>query len=146
MAVLPILQDPDPRLRQKCEPVTAFDSTLVSLVTDLIDTMVSEHGAGIAAPQVGRLVRVCVINTKDEGILVLINPTVKDTRGSQVGPEGCLSMRGKTRQVRRANKVTVAAYDEDGHTFEQTFEGFSARAVLHEIDHLDGVLMKDRTV
>lgn len=144
MAVLPILQDPDPRLRQKSLPVVDFNEDLSLFVADLIDTMYAEKGAGIAAPQVGRHLRVCLVDTKETGLLVLVNPTITARSGTQVGAEGCLSLAGKTSKVARASEISVRAVDETGQPFEGKFSGFTARAIQHEVDHLDGILMTDR--
>jgi peptide deformylase len=143
MAVLPVLQAPHPTLRQKAQPVARFDEELSIFVADLIETMYAHKGAGIAAPQVGRSIRVCLVHTPEDGLLVLVNPVIVRRSGSQVGPEGCLSMEGVSKVVRRAETVEVRAFDEIGDPLEGTLHGLTARALQHEIDHLDGILMTD---
>ncbi|HFD91767.1 MAG TPA: peptide deformylase [Gammaproteobacteria bacterium] len=153
MAVLDILTWPDTRLKETAQPVTAFDDALHAFIADLEETLRAGPGAvGIAAPQVGRLERVVIIdassrkNIPHHGRQVLINPEITHWEGYAVGREGCLSVPDYTGNVIRAERVTVEAQDEAGeaHTFHM--EGFEARLVQHEIDHLDGLLFLDRLV
>lgn len=145
MAVRDVLLYPDPRLKQVCAPAQPDEAERAT--ADLLDTMRSfDHCVGIAAPQLGELVRVCVVDVSDHpkarssnGELVLVNPQVVRTEGSEIAREGCLSIPDLTANVRRATAITV---EHLGGTIES--EGFEARCVLHEIDHLDGILFLDR--
>lgn len=140
MPVRQIIYDPDPILYKKCHPVTKFDKRLGSLLDDMAQTMLAAHGAGLAAPQIGMLRRVCVVlDTLDnDRIIELVNPEIVSTAGSQTGPEGCLSFPDKFGTVTRPNEVTVRAQDRNGEWFTVSGCALTARAFLHEIDHLDG--------
>ena len=142
MAIREVVQVGDDVLRQKCFPVEEFDEKLHALLDDMKDTVKKEQGAGLAAPQVGILRRVVVIDV-GEGIIELVNPEIIAMEGEQAGPEGCLSVPGRQGYVRRPNKVTVRAFDRKGKPFEITGEGLLARAFCHEIDHLDGRVYVD---
>jgi len=120
-----------------------FDLRLWLLLRDMADTMYKANGVGLAAPQVGILRRVVVIDVGD-GLIELVNPEIIATEGEQEGPEGCLSLPGRQGYVRRPNKVTVRALDRNGKPFEITGEGLLARAFCHELDHLDGILYIDK--
>ncbi len=153
MAVLDILIWPDTRLKETAQPVTAFDDALHAFIADLEETLRAGPGAvGIAAPQVGRLQRVVIIdassrkNIAHHGRQVLINPEITHWEGYAVGREGCLSVPDYTGNVIRAACVTVEAQDEGGEARTFHMEGFEARLVQHEIDHLDGLLFLDRLV
>lgn len=145
MAVRDVLLYPDPRLKQVCAPAQPDQAERAAV--DLLDTMRDfGHCVGIAAPQLGDLVRVCVVDVSDHpraessnGELVLVNPQVVRTEGSELAREGCLSIPDLTANVRRATAITV---EHLGGTIES--EGFEARCILHEIDHLDGILFLDR--
>lgn len=139
MAKRIILQSPDPILFKKCRPVEAFDDKLAILLDDMRETLEAADGAGLAAPQVAVLKRVCVVSTED-GYYELVNPELKSASGEQTGIEGCLSVKGKYGTVTRADKITVIAYDRYGKKKKYKVEGFTARAFQHEMDHLDGVL------
>ena len=139
MAYRIILQSPDPILFKKCRPVEAFDEKLRILLDDMRETLEAADGAGLAAPQVAVLKRVCVVSTED-GYYELVNPELKSASGEQTGIEGCLSVKGKYGTVTRADKITVIAYDRYGKKKKYKVEGFTARAFQHEMDHLDGVL------
>lgn len=135
----------DPVLETAAATVTEFDTPeLHKLVDDMFETMYAARGVGLAAPQIGLSQRITVIdvsageNPSDK--LVLINPEILETEGTQVGEEGCLSIPGFREQVRRAMKATVKAQDAKGHWFEKSGEELLARAFQHEIDHLNGVL------
>lgn len=153
MALLEILTYPDPRLEQIAQPVEHFDEELRAFIADLEETRLAGPGAvGIAAPQVGRSQRIVIvdISTKpknpNHGHLVLINPEIMEWEGFAVGREGCLSVPDFTGNVIRAERITLEACDEQGERRQYVCEGFEARAIQHEIDHLDGLLFLDRLV
>ncbi|MCI8734873.1 MAG: peptide deformylase [Clostridia bacterium] len=143
MAKRYVVQKDDPVLRQKCEEVKAFNAELHNLLTDMKETVRAESGAGLAAPQIGLALRVVVIDV-DEGYFEMINPVIVSQKGEQVGPEGCLSVKGVQGTVRRPLKVKAEYRDRNGKKHKITAEGFFARAVCHELDHLDGVLYIDK--
>lgn len=143
MAIRNVVQVGDDVLRKKCFEVTSFDEKLGELLDDLRDTVRKEDGAGLAAPQVGILRRVVVVNVK-EGFYEFVNPVIVDSKGEQTGYEGCLSVRGKRGIVTRPMVVKVEYSDRKGKRKKLTARGFFARAVCHELDHLDGVLYTDR--
>ena len=132
----------DETLRKQSKPMQKFDLRLWLLLRDMADTMYKADGVGLAAPQVGILRRVVVVDTGD-GLVELINPEIIAREGEQAGAEGCLSLPGRQGYVVRPLKVTVRAQDRKGKPFEITAEGLKARAFCHEIDHLDGVLYID---
>ena len=132
----------DETLRKQSKPMQTFDLRLWLLLRDMADTMYKADGVGLAAPQVGILRRVVVVDTGD-GLVELINPEIIAREGEQAGAEGCLSLPGRQGYVVRPQKVTVRAQDRKGKPFEITAEGLKARAFCHEIDHLDGVLYID---
>ena len=139
----------DPVLRQKARPIESFDSALRELVMDMFDTMRAYRGVGLAANQVGVLQRVFVVEaTRGEGEeplrLALVNPALSEATGSETGEEGCLSVPGIYEDVRRALKVRVQARDIQGEPVDFVAEGYLARVLQHEADHLDGVLFLDR--
>lgn len=148
MAVLPIRIYPDPVLRVKCPEVESFDEALRRLAADMVETMVDAPGVGLAAPQVGVELRLAVVDVsvgKDpDQLLVLVNPRVVAGEGSTTEVEGCLSLPDITDKVERAEAILVEAHDLDGNPFEIAADDWVARAILHEIDHLDGVLFTDR--
>ncbi|MGM9629798.1 peptide deformylase [Butyricicoccus sp.] len=146
MPVRQILTDPDPVLYKKCHPVTKFDKRLASLLEDMAQTMLAANGVGLAGPQIGMVRRVCVVldTNNDDKIIELINPEVIATEGSQTGSEGCLSFPDKFGIVTRPNVVTVRAQDRNGEWFTVTGQGLTARAFLHEIDHLDGHVFTEK--
>ena len=143
MAIRSVVQEGDEVLRQICFPVENFDGKLHELLNDMKDTVKKEDGAGLAAPQVGVLRRVVVIDVP-EGYFEMINPVILGVKGEQRGYEGCLSVRGKRGVVSRPMKVKVAFYDRNGEKHVMQTKGLFARAVCHELDHLDGVLYIDR--
>ena len=145
MAVRKILRIGDETLRRKARRVEVFDKRLHTLLDDMAETMYDAEGAGLAAPQVGILRRVVVIDV-GEGIIELINPEILSAEGEQINAEGCLSIPGRRCTVKRPQKVVVAAQDRSGNPFELTGEGFLAIAVSHELDHLDGVLYVDKMI
>ena len=139
MGLRKILTDKDPALHKVCKPVTNFDSKLFKLLDDMRDTLIDSGGVGLAAPQVGILRRVVLVDTGDE-ILELINPTILEVDGEQVGAEGCLSIPGKYGLVKRPYWAKVRAQDRDGNWYEAEGEELTARCFCHELDHLDGIL------
>ena len=126
-------------LTKKCRPVEEMTPKIKTLINDMLDTMYDAYGVGLAAPQVGILKRIVVIDVGDRP-WVLINPEITETSGEQTGDEGCLSLPGKSGTVTRPNVVTVKAYDENMEPFTLTGEGLLARAICHECDHLDGIM------
>ena len=143
MAIRQIVTKGDPALRKICRTQLNFDDRLAMILDDMADTMYEAEGVGLAAPQVGILRRYCVVDVGD-GLIELINPVILEQIGSQIGPEGCLSVPGESGTVERPMSVTVRAQDRNGKTFTVTAEGFKARAFCHEIDHLDGILYIDK--
>ena len=143
MAIRSVVQVGDEVLRQKCFPVEVFDEKLWALLDDMKDTVKKEEGAGLAAPQVGILRRAVVVDV-EEGFFEFINPEIIAQSGEQNGWEGCLSVRGKQGVVSRPMKVTLRYYDRQGEKHVLKAKGFFARAICHELDHLDGVLYIDR--
>ena len=145
MAVLDILQFGDELLRQKSEEVTEFNEELWALLVDMADTMVEAGGVGLAAPQVGVLKRVVVIDTDDKyGLMELVNPVIVAIKGKQHEPEGCLSYPGKSGYVVRPAKVKIKAQDRYGRKKVYVGSGLLARAFCHETDHLNGILYSDK--
>lgn len=145
MALREIMKFGDDILRKKCRPVTAFDDKLATLLDDMVQTLSSADGVGLAAPQVGILRRAVVIDIRDgKGTLELINPEIITSEGSQLGDEGCLSAPGEWCKVERPMRVTVKAFDRTGKEFTVKGDGLLARALCHEVDHLDGILFIDR--
>ncbi len=140
MALRNIVTVGDSVLSKVCRPVTKFDRRLHILMDDMIDTLLDSGGVGLAAPQVGVLRRVVVVDTGDDGILELINPEIVEESGSQTGLEGCLSVPGKYGIVTRPNVVKVRAQDRYGEWFEAEGEELIARCFCHELGHLDGHL------
>ncbi len=153
MAVLEILVYPDSRLKEKSLPVEKLNDAVRAFINDLEETMrAGPGGVGIAAPQVGRLERIVIVDVSSKpkvsshGCLCLINPEIVEKEGSQVGREGCLSVPEYTGNVARATRITVNALDPSGQKRTYNMEGFEAVAVQHEMDHLDGLLFLDRLV
>lgn len=151
--MLSILTYPDERLKAECEAVTEFNTELREFIVALETTMRTGPGAiGIAAPQVGRLQRIVIVDLtaklkiENHGRLILINPEITAWQGMEKGREGCLSVPDYTGNVIRAKKISLQAQDEHGALHEYQMQGFEARAVQHEIDHLDGLLFLDRLV
>ena len=139
MAIRTILTKGDETLAKKCRVVTEFNSRLHQLLDDMGDTLLESGGVGLAAPQVGVLRRVVVVDT-GEGVLELVNPTIIETDGEQIGPEGCLSVPGKYGLVKRPYYAKVRAQDRNGNWFETDGEELTARCFCHELDHLDGII------
>ena len=143
MAIRNVVQVGDDVLRQICKPVEKFDEKLHALLEDMKDTVKKEQGAGLAAPQVGVLRRLAVVDV-EEGYFELINPVILQAKGEQTGWEGCLSVRGKSGVVCRPMKVTLSYQDRFGEKHLLKAKGFFARAICHELDHLDGILYIDK--
>ncbi|MBI3560261.1 MAG: peptide deformylase [Gammaproteobacteria bacterium] len=153
MALLPVLTFPDPRLKERSNPVEVFDAELQSFIADLEQTLRSSPGGvGIAAPQVGRLQRIVIVdvsgkpNIQHHGRLILINPEIDSWEGMVKGREGCMSVPDFTGNVIRADSITLRAHDVLGQPRQYDMRGYEARAVQHECDHLDGLLFLDRLV
>ena len=147
MAVLPIRIYPDPVLRVRCPEVATFDADLRRLAEDMVETMIAAPGVGLAAPQVGVELRLVVVDTsvgeKSEALKVLVNPRIVERRGSHVDSEGCLSIPSYSEKIERPREIDVEAFDLDGNEVQFSSEDFEARAICHEIDHLDGILFVD---
>ena len=139
MGLRKILTDKDPALHKVCKPVEVFDKKLHKLLDDMRETLIDSNGVGLAAPQVGILRRVVLVDTGEE-ILELINPEMLETDGEQVGPEGCLSVPGKYGLVKRPYWAKVRAQDRYGDWYEAEGEELIARCFCHELDHLDGII------
>ena len=142
MGLRKILTDKDPALHKVCKPVTAFDSKLHKLLDDMGETLIESGGVGLAAPQVGILRRVFLVDVgvEENEIVEFINPEILETDGEQVGPEGCLSVPGKYGLVKRPYYVKVRAQDRYGDWFEAEGEELIGRCFCHENDHLDGIV------
>ena len=139
MGLRKILTDKEPALHKVCKKVEKFDCRLHKLLDDMRETLIDSNGVGLAAPQVGILRRVVLVDT-GEGILELINPELIETDGEQVGPEGCLSVPGKYGLVKRPYYAKVRAQDREGNWYEAEGEELIARCFCHELDHLDGII------
>ena len=131
-------------LEKKCKEVTEMTPRIRQLIDDMYETLYDANGVGLAAPQVGILKRIVVIDTTGEDPILMINPKIIETSGEQTGYEGCLSVPGKTGQVTRANYVKAIAYDENMEPFEIEGTELLARAIQHELDHLDGHLYVEK--
>ncbi len=143
MAIRQIRYDGDDILRKKCKEVKEMTDRTRTLIDDMFDTMYEANGVGLAAPQVGILKRLVVIDVDYEHPYVLINPVIVEKDGEQTGDEGCLSLPGKVATVTRPNHVICKCMNEDMEEMEIEGEGLLARAICHELDHLDGILYKD---
>jgi peptide deformylase len=148
MAIRPILEYPDARLRTVAAPVAQVDDEIRQLVEDMAETMYAAPGVGLAAPQIGVSLRVFVIDTADENepskFAAYINPEILESEGAQSWKEGCLSFPGVAENLKRAERVRVRALDVDGKPFEVLADGLLAVAIQHETDHLNGILMIDK--
>ena len=145
MAIRNIVKEGDPVLTKVCRPVEKFDERLHLLLDDMYETMQAGEGVGLAAPQVGILRRMFVIDIGD-GLLEFINPRIIKTSGVQESSEGCLSCPGEFGITRRPMYVTVEAYNREGDRFTLNAEGLLAKAICHENDHLDGILFKEHVI
>ena len=146
MGLRKILTDAEPALHKVCKPVTNFDSKLFKLLDDMRDTLIESGGVGLAAPQVGILRRVVLVDVgeEDNEIIEFINPEMVETDGEQYGPEGCLSVPGKYGLVKRPYYAKVRAQDRNGDWFEAEGEELIARCFCHELDHLDGIVYTEK--
>ncbi|MEH7075009.1 peptide deformylase [Neobacillus drentensis] len=141
MPTLKVVTYPAEILEQTCKPVDKFDRKLAKVLDNMYDTMIEYDGVGLAAPQIGLDARVAIVDIDDElGTIEMINPIILETSGEQTGPEGCLSFPGLFGEVTRPNFVKIEAFDRKGRKYRLEAEGFLARAIQHEIDHLDGIL------
>ena len=145
MALRKIVLQGDECLTKVCRPVTDFNSRLHTLLDDMTDTLLDSGGVGLAAPQVGILRRVCVVQNEDDEVIELVNPEIIFTDGEQTGLEGCLSVPGKYGVVTRPEVVRVRAQDRNGDFFEVEDSDLTARCFCHEIEHLDGHLFIEHT-
>jgi peptide deformylase len=144
MAIRKIREMGDPVLTKHCKEVTEVTPRIKELIDDMFDTLYEANGVGLAAPQVGILKRIVVIDATGEDPILMINPRILETSGEQEGYEGCLSVPGKTGYVRRPNYVKAIAYDEELKPFEIEGTELLARAICHELDHLDGHLYVEK--
>jgi len=143
MAIRTIREDGDEILRKICKPIDAITNNVKSLIADMGETMKSLDGLGLAAPQIGIIKRLIVINNESK-VLALINPVIISNEGVQLSKEGCLSLPGFCGSVKRPRKVTVEALNEHGETITVEGEDLLAVILCHEIDHLNGILFKDK--
>lgn len=150
MSILPIRLYPDPVLRVRCPRVETFDQDLARLAGNMVETMHAAPGIGLAAPQVGIELRLAVVDTSagedKDGVHIFVNPEIADQAGRDTDEEGCLSIPGVTEKVSRPAAIKVKAQSLSGDSFEVEAEGLFARAICHEVDHLNGVLFVDRLV
>ena len=144
MAILEIKEYGDPVLREKALPVKEITPKMLNLIKDMAETMYTASGVGLAASQVGVPKRIILVDGEEDGLIVLINPMIIKSEGEVVAEEGCLSVPDIYSQVKRSSKVTIKALNDNGDLIEITKEGLTARALQHEIDHLDGILFIDR--
>ncbi len=143
MAIRPIRKMGDPVLKSKCSPVKTIDESLERLIQDMADTMYDAPGVGLAAPQIGVNKKVVVYDV-GEGLQVLLNPEIIEEGEEEEGAEGCLSVPGEERAIKRATWIKVRGLNRRGEKVEKEFSGFSARVLQHEIDHLQGKLIVQR--
>lgn len=148
MALRTILHYPEPLLKQQSEPVTVFDDELRQLAQDMAETMYDAPGVGLAAPQIGVLKRLIVIDCspseEPNDLIAAVNPEIIATQGESLEEEGCLSVPGFWANVKRAEQVTLRYQDVEGNTHERTADGLLGICIQHEIDHLEGILFVDR--
>ena len=143
--VLQIVEYPNKVLEEVCDQVEVFDKKLSKLLDNMYETMLEADGVGLAAPQIGITKQIAIVDIDDHhGRIDLINPVILLEKGEQIGPEGCLSFPGLYGEVKRADYVKVKAQNKRGKSFELEAKGFLARAILHEIDHLNGVLFTSK--
>lgn len=141
MPILKVVNYPAEILEQTCKPVVKFDRKLAKILDDMYDTMIEYDGVGLAAPQIGLDARIAIVDIDDElGTIEMINPVILETSGEQTGPEGCLSFPGLFGEVTRPYFVKIEAFDRKGKKYLVEAEDFLARAIQHEMDHLDGIL------
>jgi peptide deformylase len=141
LPILKVVNYPAEILEQTCKPVINFDRKLAKILDNMYETMIEFDGVGLAAPQIGLDARIAIVDIDDElGTIEMINPVILETSGEQTGPEGCLSFPGLFGEVTRPNFVKIEAFDRKGRKYTLEAEEFLARAIQHEIDHLDGIL------
>ncbi|PLS06502.1 peptide deformylase [Neobacillus cucumis] len=141
MAIRKIVIHPAEILEKTCKEIVNFDKKLARILDDMYDTMIEYDGVGLAAPQIGIDGRMAIVDIDDDhGTIEMINPRIIETSGEQTDPEGCLSFPGLYGEVTRPNFVKIDAFDRKGRKYTLEAEGFLARAIQHEIDHLDGIL------
>ncbi|MCZ2258837.1 peptide deformylase [Sporosarcina sp. G11-34] len=147
MAIKEIVKHPSPILDMKCKEVVKFDKKLAKLLDDMHETMIAADGVGLAAPQVGEPIQVAIVDF-DEGqdIIEMINPVVTAIGGEEIEIEGCLSFPGLYGEVKRPFYVKIEAQERNGALYELEAEGYEARAILHEIDHLNGILFESKII
>ncbi len=147
LAILEIVEHPSAILQQKCEKVVKFDQQLAILLDNMYETMVEVDGVGLAAPQIGQAIQVAIVEIDEEQeVIELVNPVVTAIGGEEIEIEGCLSFPGLYGEVERPFYVKVEAQERDGSLYELEAEGYEARAILHEIDHLNGVLFDSKII
>ena len=147
MAIREIVKHPAKILEQPCEEVVKFDRKLAKLLDDMHDTMVAADGVGLAAPQIGEAVRVAVVDLGEgDDIIEMVNPVVTAIGGKEIEVEGCLSFPGLYGEVERPFFVRIEAQERDGALYELEAEDYEARAILHEIDHLNGILFNSKII
>lgn len=142
----PIIIHPDQRLQEKTEPIDYITDEIVALLDDMYETMVAHDGIGLAAPQIGKKLRIAVVEVDEGDRFDFINPEIIERKGTSIDVEGCLSIPEVYGTVERADEVTVRYYDREGSEMEVTAYGYLARAFQHEIDHLDGKLFIDQLI
>jgi peptide deformylase len=147
LAIREIVKHPSPILTKKCKEVVKFDSKLAELLDDMYDTMIAADGVGIAAPQVGECIRAAIVDFGEgQDVIEMINPVVTAIGGSEIEIEGCLSFPGLYGEVERPFYVKVEAQERNGALYELEAEDYEARAILHEIDHLNGILFDSKII
>ena len=142
----PVIIHPNEKLRQPCEPITTITDELVKLLEDMYETMVAHDGIGIAAPQVGKAIQVAIVELDGDERFEMINPVILEKKGSSIDVEGCLSIPHIYGTVERAEEITIRYYDREGDEMEVEAYGYLARAMQHEIDHLNGILFTDHMI
>jgi peptide deformylase len=144
MSIRIIVKDPDPVLREEAKEVTKFNANLKKLLRDMAETMYDAEGVGLAAPQIGISKRVIVVDVGEEsGLVEIVNPVMIEQEGEQLGPEGCLSIPNLNGDVLRFDRIVVTGQNSDGEPITVQAQGYFARALQHEIDHLNGILFTD---
>lgn len=146
MSLLKVREIGDPVLRSKAKEIDEVSKKTLALIDNMFDTMYEEDGVGLAAPQVGILKRIAVIDIREGNKIILINPEIIEEEGKAIMEEGCLSIPGETGDVIRSEKIKVRTLNQEGKEVEFEAEGFEARAIQHEIDHLNGILFVDKIV
>lgn len=147
MAIKEVVKHPSDILEQKCKEVVNFDGKLAKLLDDMYETMIEVDGVGIAAPQVGEAIQVAIVEVdENQDVIEMINPVITAVGGAEVEIEGCLSFPGLFGEVERPFYVKIEAQERDGSLYELEAEGYEARAIQHEIDHLNGILFDSKII